>query len=74
MARALEAKPLRTTYLLNRASALAKTGRRAEAVEHLARATRGEPGLSGLLFGFPEFRGLIQDPRLRPLMTGGIDD
>ena len=70
----MDARPGEGTYLLNRASALARTGRRAEAMEHLTRALENEPGLATILDAFPEFGPLLQDPRLRPGTVGWDDE
>jgi tetratricopeptide (TPR) repeat protein len=73
-AEAQRANPHRPTYLLNRASALARTGRREDAMEHLGRALEVEPDLLGLVASFPEFEGLLCDLLTCPSTTGCLDE
>jgi len=59
--RALDADGGEATYLVNRAVVLVECGRRAEALEHLARALRAEPERRALMTCMPQFRGLIRE-------------
>ena len=59
----MELAPDRSTYRLNLASALARTGELERALRHLSRAVALAPGIRGLLTGFAEFHPILSDPR-----------